>query len=168
MKARAIVTPALALIAASFALLASCRAEAQPVGMPSVDIPADALNEQIRLSAPAGWNTFKVDSPVGLLVEVTGTETIIFPPDFGIQPFRYSDGEWVEVEQVPTTYVHGDVIVPPSGGNPLVTGTARTFPILPDTDKPVLLRIFVFGHMYRDGTATDDKVGAYIDVLLEP
>ncbi|MEW6568432.1 MAG: hypothetical protein AB1449_09770 [Chloroflexota bacterium] len=138
------------------------------MGMPAVELPTDELNQQVILSAPPGLNTFKINSGVRLLVEVTGSETIIFPADFGIRPFRYENEEWVEVEQVPTTYAHGDVVLPPSEGNPLVTGVAHTFPILPDTDRPVLLRIFVFGHVYRDGTATNEEVGGYIDVVLEP
>ncbi len=168
MKPGIILERATGLAAACLILAASCAPRAQPVGMPPIDFPVEALNEQVRLAAPAGWNSFEVNSPVGLVVEVVGPEAVIFPPDYGIRAFRYDGEEWVEVEQVPTTYAHGDVIVPPSGGDPLVTGATEIFPILPDTDKPLLLRIFVFGRVYREGEATDEEVGAYLDVVLKP
>lgn len=149
-------------------LLVSCALELQPSGMPEIGLPADELNQQISLSAPAGLNTSRMNAGIRQLVEVTGSETIIFSPDFGIRSCLYQNEECVEVEQVPTTYAHGDVILPPSGGDPLLTAIAHAFPILPNSDQSALLRVFVFGHVCRDGGATNEAVGAYVDVVLQP
>lgn len=148
--------------------LTSCLALSPPKGMPDVGIPEEALNRRIRLLAPEGLNTFKTNSRIRLVVEVIGSEGIFFPADYGITPFRYDDGEWVQVDEVPTTYARGDGVLPPSQGNILLTGTASTVPILPETDRPVLLRVFVFGRVFRNGMVTDEVEGAYIDVVLRP
>lgn len=148
-------------------LTTACVLQPDVENVPDVDIPVDELNSQVSVFAPKGWNTFKINDPIELEIYVTGNEKIIFPPDFGIKTFLYDNGEWIEVvETVPITYPPGDVILPPSNGNPFMTGVARSFPILSDASEPTLLRIFVFGHIYRDGKATDEKVGAYVDVIL--
>ena len=33
--------------------------------MPDICIPEDEMNTQIRLEAPAGWNTFKIGEVIG-------------------------------------------------------------------------------------------------------
>ncbi len=47
-------------------------------------------------------------------------------------------------------------------------GDTWVYPLIPDLDKPAWLRIFVFGHVYRDDKATDKKVGGFVDVILKP
>lgn len=148
-------------------LTTACVLQLDLENVPDVDIPVEDLNSQVSVFAPKGWNTFKVNEPIELEIYVTGSEKVIFPPDFGVKTFLYDNGEWIEVvETVPITYPPGDVILPPSNGNPFMAGGARSFPILLDASDPTLLRIFVFGYIYRDGKATDEKVGAYVDVIL--
>jgi len=161
-------TSAWSLTVAPLLFLTSCLALSAPKGMPDVGVPEEALNRKIRLLAPEGLNTFEINSSIAVVVEVVGSEDILFPPDYGITLFRYDDGEWAQVQEVPATYTHGDVILPPSQGNILLTGTAVTTPILPETDKVVLVRVFVFGRVMREGVVTDDVEGAYIDVVLRP
>jgi hypothetical protein len=110
--------------------------------MPPVGIPVEKLNQQLHVSAPAGWNTFKVNSDIALQVEVIGSETVVFPPDFGTGPFLYEDGNSVEAQQVPTVYHHGDVVVPSSGGDPLLAGVVDTFPVLQQADGGAHLRLW--------------------------
>ncbi len=137
--------------------------------MPEIGLPVERLNTQVYVFAPKGWNTFKFNDPITLEIRVIGNEEIIFPPDFGVSTFLYRDGSWLEVvESVPVTYSHGDVILPPYRGNLFLSGTAVAFPILQNASDPTLLRIFVFGHVYRNGKATDEKVGAYADVIIHP
>lgn len=154
-----------------FALMLATACVLQPEleNMPEVGIPPENLNTKVRVIAPRGLNTYKINAPIQLVIYVMGDEAIIFSPDFGVKIFLYKDGEWTEVvETVPITYLHGDTILPPSQGNSFLSGSARAFPLFPGADHPVLLRIFVLGHVYRDATATDEKVGAYVDVILHP
>lgn len=152
-----------------FALISACISWPDLENMPEIDIPAENLNVQVQVFAPKGWNTFKSNDPIELEIYVIGSEEIIFPPDFGVKTFLYDNGSWVEViETVPTTYSHGDVVLQPYNGNPFFAGAARAFPILPGANNPTLLRIFVFGNLYYNGEATNEKVGAYVDVILHP
>ncbi len=156
------------LTVALLLFLTSCLALSAPKGMPDVEVPEEALNRKIRLLTPEGLNTFEINSRISVVVEVVGSQAILFPPDYGITLFRYDDGEWAQVQEVPATYAHGDVVLPPSQGNVLLTGIASAFPVLSQTDKPVLLRVFGFGRVMREGVVTDEVEGAYIDVVLRP
>lgn len=150
-------------------LMNACISRPDLENMPEIGIPAENLNVQVQVFAPKGWNTFKINEPIELEIYVTGSEEIIFPPDFGIKTFLYDTGNWVEIlETVPISYSHKDVVLQPYNGNLFLAGAARAFPILPRANNPTLLRIFVFGHLYRNGEATDEKVGAYVDVILRP
>lgn len=155
-----------AVVSALF--ITSCLALSAPKGTPDVGVPEELLNQKIRLLAPEGLNTFEINSRIWVVVEVVGSEDILFPPDYGITPYWYDDGKWVQVMEVPATYADGDIILPPSQGNILLTGTASTVPILSETDEPAYLRVFVFGQVMRDGVVTDEVEGAYIDIVLRP
>jgi hypothetical protein len=156
------------LLATLLSYLVACAGLERPVGTPPVDVPAEALNTDIRVFALDGWNTFRIDDPLTLSVEVMGDDEIVFPPDFGVKMFLYDAGDWVEIEGVATEYSGGAFVLSPSNGNPLLVGDTTVFPILPDPDKPATLRIFVTGHFYRHGKATDERVGAYVDLVLKP
>lgn len=156
------------LLLATLVLVAACAGEQPPTGMPPVDIPLEVLNTEVRVFYLEGWNTFRIDDPVALSVEVVGDEQVIFPPDFGVRMFLYSEGMWVEIEGVPTEYRGGSFVLSPSHGDPFEVGDTSVFPIVPDKGTPALLRVFVTGHVYRDGKATDERVGAFVDLTLNP
>lgn len=148
--------------------LASCSLQGQPHGMPDVGVAEESLNAGVRLTAPEGWNTFKLESAVTLLVEATGDQELIFPPDFGIRAFRYEDGEWIEVASVQTERHRGDVVLATGNGEGLIGEVADIFPVIPDRSKPVTLRIFVIGRVYLPGGELGEGIGAYTDVTLRP
>ena len=147
--------------------LAACAQLPAEPGGPDVDIAQDALNTAIRVYAPEGWNTFRVNNSVGLAIDVVGLAEIAFPADYGVRIFEYVGGEWREVAHVPEDSAVGFVL-PPSEGDPLKFGATSVFPILPDADSPVALRIYIVGHVHRAGQVTDQKVGAFVDVTLSP
>lgn len=140
-------------------------------GMPDIGIPVQDLNTQIRVYAHKGLNTFKENGCFALIIDVIGEETIIFPPDFGEKVFAYENGQWLQIGDFPVEYRGGSSIIPPSKGDPLAMETTIVCPRLPDyllSHRRVLLRVFIFGHIYRDGKPTDEKVGGYADVILRP
>jgi hypothetical protein len=149
-------------------LLGACSPAGAPQfdGTPDIGVPAGNVNTELRLWAPEELNTFKVNEPISLSVEVTGTEQVVFPRDYGNRMFRNVSGDWVEVENVPTDWGEGSFLLSPSKGDPMAWGSPRVFPWFGDTDSPVLLRVFVVGNRYSDGAASSDKVGAFVDVTL--
>jgi hypothetical protein len=158
-------------VGASLAVLsASCSTGvvAPPDVMQDVGVPPEALNTDIRVWAPEGLSLFKINEPLGLAVEVTGTEDVIFPRDYGNRMFVFSDGEWAEVENVPTDWGEGAFLVSPSHGDPKEWASTRVFPWFEEIDDPIILRVFVVGNRYRQGVSTDEKVGAFVDVELSP
>lgn len=140
-----------------------------PSGMPDVGIPAEEMNSSIQVIAPNGWNTYKINDRVVLEVEVISTEQVIFPPDFGARVFVIVDDEWAEVSLLPPSRPRqGQFLLSPSYGDPFERGEAMVYPILEQSDRPVLMRVFVIGSIYQDGQITDRRVAAYTDLTLRP
>jgi hypothetical protein len=151
------------LVSAILLLSSACQDNIRQEEFPDLPIPVEELNTQVSVFAPSGANTFQINDDIFVAVKVIGEDTLIFPPDFGAVVYRYEDKEWTKVEGIPVTYRHGDWIIPPGlDGSDWVSPKPLKF------SHTVLLRIFVFGHVYRDGKATDEMVGAYVDVVLRP
>lgn len=149
-------------------VVTTCILQPDVENFPDVDIPLDHLNSQVFVTAPKGWNTFKTGDPITVEVYVTGKDEIIFPPDFGVKVFSYEHNEWMRVETVPITSPSHSIVLPPSNGDSPVTGETMVSPILSDESRTRLLRIFVSGNIYRNGVVTEEKIGAYVDVILRP
>jgi len=140
-----------------------------PTGMPDVGIPAEGMNSEVRVITPDGWNTYEINDRVALEVEVIGSEHVIFPSDFGARVFANVDDQWVEVSLLPPARPRqGQFLLSPSHGDPFERGEAIVYPILEESDRPVLIRVFVIGNIYQDGQTTDTRVAAYADVTLRP
>lgn len=147
----------------------ACRDQPSiPAGtMPDIGIPAEEMNTKVQLTAPDGWNTFKIGDVIGLDVGIISEDQIAFSPDYGARMFTYQDGHWKEIANF-MTYPEGSIILSPRHGNYLNDGAADIDPILPDTTNSLTLRIILVGNIYRDGHVTDEKTAAYIDVNLTP
>lgn len=145
-------------------LLGAC--ESKPDLPPEFDFPQEEINTRVKLSAPAGWNTFKIHNRVELLIEVVSDDQIAF--DFDARMFIYKDNQWIEVENVPTTYPEEKQILSPARGDHNKVGMASVYPILPDPAYPVKLRLVVVGNIVRDGQITEEQTAAYIDIELKP
>ncbi|MEW6568450.1 MAG: hypothetical protein AB1449_09870 [Chloroflexota bacterium] len=127
------------------------------------------MNSRIRVIAPDGWNTFKFNDRVALEVKAIGSEQVIFPPDFSARVFANVDDQWVQVSLLPEAGPsQGQFVLSPADGDWLEQAEAIVFPILQESDRPVLIRIFVIGNTYQDGRAADRQVAAYADVILRP
>ena len=82
--------------------------------------------------------------------------------------FIYEENQWVEIANF-MKYPDGYLVLSSLGDNPFSKyGAPAVDPILPDTSKPVTIRIILVGNIYRDGQITDEKTAAYIDVELKP
>ncbi len=150
-----------------FVACTSCMAKQTELDMPDVGFPANEMNTQIRLQAPQGWNTFKIGDLVSLAVEVIGSKEIAFAMDYGARMFIKENEKWTEIENF-ATYPGGHVFLLPAKGDPFKIGHAGVDPIFQEQDHPITLRIILVGFIYQDNKITDEKVAAYIDVLLKP
>lgn len=151
----------------SLIFLAACS-QNNPTSMPAIDVPTEELNTEFRVFIEEDSDGLRINQRLYLVVDVIGENQIIFPPDFGLEMFQFTDGEWQVVQDVPTEYSGGDYILSPSKGDPLMAGSTSVFPLVNDKEKPVLIRIFIFGHIYWDGKLVGDKVGGCVDVMLKP
>jgi hypothetical protein len=156
------------LLLISFALLlTACKSPPPASDMPELGIPEEEFNTKVRLSAPAGWNTFKTDDVIGLAVEVISEEPVVFPHDYGARIFLWNNAEWLEINDE-MIHPEGEIIITSANNDPLNLGAASVYPVLPDPDKPAWVRIILIGNVYRNNEATDERVAAYIDVHLTP
>jgi hypothetical protein len=137
------------------------------IPMPDIGIPHEEMNTKIHLTAPDGWNTFKIGDEVSLSVEVISNDKISFPPDYGARMFILENSKWKEIPNF-MKYPEGNLIISQTNGNYLNVGGAPVDPLIPDQTKPVLLRIILVGNIYRDGQVTAEKTAAYIDVKMTP
>jgi hypothetical protein len=155
------------LLIALNSLLVACKAPLPVSDMPEIGIPEEEFNTKVRLSAPAGWNTFKTDDEIVLTVEVVSTNPVIFPNDYGARLFLWNNGQWLEIDDEMIN-PEGEIIVSPANNDPRKLGAAGVYPVLPDPNKPAWVRIILIGNVYRNNEATDERVAAYIDVHLTP
>jgi hypothetical protein len=154
------------VILAVFSLY-GCRQQSTSIAMPDIGIPEAEMNKHFHLEVPDGWNTFKTGEVISINVDVIGDDWIIFPTDLGAIIFILDDGKWIEVANF-MTYPEGQFLVSPSHGDPFKQEATAVSPILPDKKQPVTVRIVLWGHIYRDGQPTDERVASYVDVHLKP
>lgn len=109
---------------------------------------------------------------ITLLIENHSNDQIWFlAPGYGARIFVYSEssGAWVEIgDRIVSASESEDILVPKGQGinYGAIVSVGPSF--TPDTRRPVTVRIVVIGEIYRDGRRTGEKVGAYIDVTLQP
>lgn len=148
--------------------VAGCSVGGIPLSapMPDTGVPSVSLNTDIRVWTPEGLNSYRINEPIGLAIEVVGSDQVVFTRDFGNRIFQYVDEDWVELESVPTEWGEGMLVVSPSDGDPMAWAATEVFPWFDEPVGRVLLRVFVQGTRYRDGAPTDENVGAYVDIEL--
>ena len=116
---------------------------------------------------PETINTFKTKESINLVIKVISSDQIWFKSDYGVRLFVYEDAKWDEVgndENYPT----GNIILSPADNDAFKNGATVIWPRLPDSTKPVTIRIILVGNVYRDGKMTNEVTAGYIDVNLKP
>jgi hypothetical protein len=144
--------------------LTSCNNQLPDVT--SIDIPKDEINSKIILDAPAGWNSFEVGDSIALGIVNTSNEQIIFDPSYGTRIFVYENNTWTETSNKLVRLNDKDIILEPTKTGPDASGYTAVLPNLLDESKNITMRIYVLGYVYRNNTKTDEKTGAFIDIVL--
>ena len=85
---------------ALFLLLASCQ---KNNNLPdAIYFEPSYLNQQIKLSVPAYFNSLKTTDPVRLEFQYYSDKEIVFPRDFNLRIFKLANGSWIEIKELPT------------------------------------------------------------------
>jgi hypothetical protein len=132
--------------------------------------PNIEMNSKIRFWDPKIENEpFKIGDPVFLTLENLTTDKVVFPSDYGIKIYNFGDtGGWTEI---PNTGIYGPKgspqVSPKETDMPGITAIPL-LPALTSKGKPIVIRVVVVGTVYHDNVPTDEQVGAYVDVTLQP
>jgi hypothetical protein len=148
-------------------LLAGCDNEPSKAQMPDIGITKEEINTRLHLSAPQGWNTFKIGDDIGLSVDVVTDDQIAFQHDYGAKIFMLEDEKWKEVANF-MKYPDGYLVLSQSNGDPFKSGSAVVDPILPELDEAITLRIILIGNIYIAGQITGEQTAGFIDVEIKP
>jgi hypothetical protein len=154
----------------SFCILSSgCGAQSDTIPPPAgLGFPDGALNKDLRVSAPANWNDFKKEEDfITLEITLVTNKQIVTRPDFNAEIYLYDDviKEWKEIENF------GNYETPPDEIT-LHQGDVKGLAVLPDLSQASACQnnvlILVSGNVIENGVKTDQVVGTYIILKLEP
>lgn len=161
------------LISIIIVMLSSCSSTTiTPVdssSIPTPDVGIEFQNQKyLEVTAPDGWNSFKVNKSVSLLIRNISNTQIVSEPDFGAKIFVRTEDKWIEVSNK-TVYLNESpfTLEPNKNFDFSKTVSFVVFPDLPNNSSAANIRIFVFGTLSEDGKESE-KVASYIDLTLNP
>ena len=65
---------------------------------PDSEVPFLEQNTQIKVYAPSGWNSFKINEPVDIAIENIGDEDVFYLDASELNIYRWKDNYWSEIE----------------------------------------------------------------------
>lgn len=149
-------------------LLISCSSLGRSAKKTSFHIGAgEDVNKSIQVSAPDGWNTYKIDDPINLAVFLQSKDPVyVSDRDVVVE---YLEGKaWHPVLKVEWDTFFEDVIYYED------VEIRRMAPLVVQIDLSNgeyvdggMFRFFVIGYMFKD-QMKGEKVFAYVDVELFP
>src|SRR5689334_10441858 len=91
----------IALIIIISTIIVSCSSKTKAVDpltipTPNIGVAVQAEGE-LDVTAPKGWNSFKTNEPISLMIRNASDKPIVFDKDFGVRVFLFATDEWVEV-----------------------------------------------------------------------
>lgn len=143
--------------------IASCKTKEIPS---PVNIENEFVNQQIKIRFDNYSNTFKTSDPISLELKYNSSNVIVFPNNYNLKIFEFSNDNWLEIQEKPTVRLPGgDVVFDP---NIMLPAVEMIFvsPHIKDLSQSHKLRIYVIGEM-QTGNG-NQNVAAYVDVLLKP
>ena len=138
--------------------------------LPEVDeiqISSEELNNKISLTVPNGWNDFKIGDKVTLSIVNVSEDRIIFDSHYGIRIFMYEKEKWIEIKNQLIRLNTENIILVPNKVDTTATGTITILPKLNSQSNRLTIRVYVVGYLYKDNKKTDEKAGAFIDIVLK-
>jgi hypothetical protein len=153
-------------------VLSSCGSVSNSAGrsaLPTPDIGIEFSNQKyLEVTAPDGWNSFKTNKSVSLLIRNISDAQIVAEPDFGARIFAQADNEWIEV---PNKIVYPSkspfVLDPNKNFDATKTVSFVVKPDLPDNSISSEIRVFIVGTLIQNGQESN-KVASFIELRLTP
>jgi len=129
------------------------------------DVKASEVNTRIRITAPVGYNTFKINDLVALDIQNYSDQQVRFTNN-DIHIFIEMGDEWSETKN--NFYETRPFIVVGAKSLDNLGALVVISPTLSNQGIPIILRIDIVGIVYRNDKPTSIKTGAYVDVTLYP
>jgi hypothetical protein len=147
-------------------MLLSCSSRVRTVSTSPISTPDIGIqinNKNLMIAAPQGWNTFKINQSISLMLRDISGQPIIINQDSGIKIFVFVVNKWVEVGNT-MAYDSAEItLVPDTSFDPAKLGTTAVSPDLTDYPTSSNIRIFIIGNL-----ANNEQFASYIDVTLNP
>jgi len=152
-------------------VLVSCNSgtnTADPLSISTPDIGLTIQREKyLEVTAPKGWNSFKTNKAVALMIRNISDQQIISDQDFDARIFVFSKDKWVEVANK-TAYSSDKITLGPDKNfDPMKSKALFVFPDIANDSIPQYLRIFLVGTLIENGKESK-KIATYIDLNLNP
>jgi hypothetical protein len=133
----------------------------------------DNFNSDIVLSVvkdETQAEKLKIGFPVFLAITNRSRKTILFPKDMGIRIFAYAEDaqKWEEIRNLTNYTPDQEFKLPPKDKGHAGGTVVDLYPDIPDSTKGRIIRVAIIGKEINDNSPTDNIVGAYIDLTLEP
>ena len=124
------------------------------------------VNQQILLTAPSSFNTFRTFDPINLELRHNSIHEVVFRNNYNLRIFERTNGSWAELKEKSTAqYTSDDVIFSPAQLMPVVQVIVVS-PDLQDLSSKHQLRVYVSGDM-KTGQGIQ-TVAASVDITLNP
>ena len=159
----------------SLFFVSSCSSSSLP-SIPDIGILPTALNRDLGIIIYPALNSFKIGDPISLTVRLNSQVEIETSSDANARIFLLNSQtkNWTAVPQVSRLTIpnagvfatHNIILSLNSDGVKELDIILN--PALQNESKPVTLLIFVTGNILHNGTASDQRVGAYITLTLKP
>lgn len=144
-----------------FIFLIACSPQIEnPTENPPLEIAYESLNEAFSISAP---KVKQINDIIDLKITSIDEREILFRPDYHNKIYLYTKGTWIEVFHTPPECKRENILLAPAESSQF-----SLYPSLPDLEEASLLRIYLFGYIAENGTATEKRVGGYTDVIIKP
>ena len=150
----------------------SCQRKSVVPPMPDVGVPSQEMNKRFSIQAPPAINTFRTKDIVQLVIKLNSAEPkdpLTFQYNLGARIFIEKNDQWIEIKNA-EIYQNspGKIILSPSDKWPKNQFVQAFKPELPDVTKITVVRFNLIGNIIKNGSVTDERTGAYIDVTLKP
>ncbi len=130
-----------------------------PNSIPDIGIPLD--DRYLAIAVPQGWNTFKTDRPISLMLRDISDQQIVVNQGTGIRIFVWAVNKWVEVKNKMSYTSTEIVLVPDANSDPAKIGGMFLLPDLADYPGSSKIRVFIIGKL-----KSGEQFASYIDVTL--
>lgn len=156
-----------------FAVISSCEAQNQS-GQDKDFLemfPLVEMNTKIQFWDPNRMiQTPRIGETLNLSLENFSQYKIVFPSDFGLRIFTFNDQSmsWDEIGNNANYFPTGNRQISPKGTDLPGVILIGLQPTVLNEGKPVDVRVIVVGRVAQNGTPTNEQVGAWVDVTLQP